>query len=192
MKRITTAAVALLGCAVALAFALNTAAFAAPNGKVELEQEGLKALAGAPTTNYETLELGEAYCYSEADGRLLSNDRRTDVVAFTSRTNRYCTEGVRVLSGGDERVSVSSEGDVVEKADWLLELPGGCVYKIGAMRSEVTLPIELVTSVYGAAALVPRTSSRGCAPRSIPARTDLDVTDVEFASIAFTAELVSK
>jgi len=192
MKRITTAAVALLGCAVALAFALNTAAFAAGNGKVELSQEGVKALAGAPTTNYETLELGEVYCYGEAHGRLLSNDRLTDVAAFTSRTNRYCTEGVKVLSGGDERVSVTGEGNVVEKADWLLELPGGCVYRIGTMRSDVTLPTELITSVYGSAALVPGMSSRGCAPSSIPARTDLDVSDVEFASIPFTAELITK
>lgn len=192
MKRITLPAVALLGCAVAVAFASSTSALAAGNDRVELNQEGLKALVGAPTANYETLELGEAYCYGQANGRLLSNDRRTDVAAFGSRTNGYCTEGVEVLSGGDERVSVTSEGDVVEKADWLLELAKGCVYKIGTMRSDVTLPITLITSVYGSAALVTRISSRGCAPSSIPARTDLDVSDVEFASIPFTAEPISK
>jgi hypothetical protein len=189
MNVIRSSSLLLVTAALLAVSAPPVAASAANNSHVLLSQEEVLAKVGAPTNNFETVEVGGYTCYQTTHGRLLSNGRSIDVIGFNSESERQCSEEVRVVAGEVRMLTIDNEGEVVETDGRAIELPGRCVFKIGELRTKVTFPALLLGATLEGTAKLQKVRSAATCASTIAARSFIDPSDVEFASIPYEAEL---
>lgn len=188
MKTIRTTSLAALAAAGIAVSASPGVASAATGVPVRLIAEEEVAKVGAPSINFETLHIGEEECFQAAHGTLMSNDRVTDMLVFTSANEQKCS--LRVISGSVKAITISDGGELVEHDTRVVELHGRCVYKLSTLRTKVSFPANLVSvTVNGVAKLATSRSPKTCTTQTVPAYTFIDLTDVEHASPAYEAEL---
>jgi len=174
-----------------LAYPGAACARATPAPKLILHEEERVVKVGSPVRDFfagvSTAE-GD-YCEVTGIGKDLTNSLPVDLVAFSGEEPVGCSEGTRFLSGSIIGIALTDTGQIIELSDWVLELPGPCVYDVDRLEADDPIPGELLRdTLYGTATLRARRSAATCAAKK-SVFSGADVSDVESFSIPYSTEL---